>query len=297
MKNGRYFAIVRRDEIERLPAGSTIAVKVYLVIRSFAFDRGVVGDLSLSQIAQLVGTARHNVPRALRRLEADGFIIVVRGGPRGHIKNRYLLPAEEDDDETADAATDGLTAETRSGLMADTRSGLTAETRSGLTAETRSGLTAETRSGLTAETRSGLTAENTLERVERKEILREGQARARGPASRKKLPLRQSRLQAGKARCCCRSTASAPATVPAHRPTTLPPGSPQPRPNSGPGKSTASTLPPTRCSAAFGIISRQSVAGRRPIPKRPSRIGSGARRNSPPSTGTARRGVRRAARF
>ncbi len=150
MRNGRYFAMVPRDQIVRLPL--SIAAKVYLVIKSYpgAFDRGVVGNLSLSQIARLVGTGRHNVPRAIRRLEADGFLSTVHGGPRGHTKNLYMLPAEDDDGET------------------------TVAEKSGITPDTRSGLTVETGSALTVETRSGLTPENPLERVERKEILGEG---------------------------------------------------------------------------------------------------------------------------
>jgi DNA-binding MarR family transcriptional regulator len=104
MKNGRYFAMVPREQIAGLPTGSAIDTKVWLVIRSFAFDRLVARDVGYSEIAKLVGIDRKNVPRSVRRLEAGGFLNRVRGGPRGHTKNIYLLPTAAGDD-LADAET------------------------------------------------------------------------------------------------------------------------------------------------------------------------------------------------
>src|SRR5271165_5270328 len=117
MKNGRrnnHFMIVTRDEIAGLPI--PVKARVLSVLRTFAWrGRGVTSN-SHSEIAGLVGTARRNVPRVIRRLEADGALTVVRGYPRGHTANTYRLPYVAEDEATDAAGESVLNPETRSVL-------------------------------------------------------------------------------------------------------------------------------------------------------------------------------------
>ena len=166
MKNTRYWALVPREQIAGLPTASAIDTKVWLVIRSFAFDRGVARDVGFSEIAKLAGIDRKNVPRSIRRLEAAGSFSVVRGGPRKHIKNIYLLPNDAGDDQTAISEGSVLNSEDTPGE--------------------KSVLSGEDTSVLNTEDRSVLSAEDPLETLERREILERGVAREARPRPAKK---------------------------------------------------------------------------------------------------------------